>query len=69
MFLIHIANSCDRMPQKKGKGFLTTKEKGKEHGIGLLNVRRMVEKQNGNIEFQYADGMFLVEVMLYMNTM
>ncbi len=69
VFLIHIANSCEEMPKKKGHGFLSTKENAGEHGIGLQNVRRMVERQNGNIEFRYADGVFAAEVMLYMNEM
>jgi len=69
IFLIHVANSCAKMPKKKGRSFLSTKENAEEHGIGLQNVRRMVERQNGNIEFQYADGVFLAEAMLYMNEM
>ena len=69
VFLIHIANSCACPPKRKAGRFLSTKENAVEHGIGLQNVKRMVEKQNGNIEFQYEDGIFLVEVMLYMNEM
>lgn len=69
VFLIHIANSCASPPKRKAGRFLSTKENAVEHGIGLQNVKRMVEKQNGNIEFQYEDGIFLVEVMLYMNEM
>ena len=69
VFLIHIANSCGDPPKKSGKKFLSTKGGAGEHGIGLRNVKRMVEKQNGNIEFQYEDGLFFVEVMLYMNEM
>lgn len=69
VFLIHIANSCSASPKRSGKKFFSTKEDAGEHGIGLRNVKRMVEKQNGNIEFQYEDGMFSVEVMLYMNEM
>lgn len=69
VLLIHIANSCAKPPRKMGKEFLSTKEEIGEHGIGLQNVRRMVERQNGNVEFEYADGVFIAEVMLYMNEM
>lgn len=69
VFLIHIANSCADAPKRKGNQFFSTKEDAGEHGIGLQNVRRMVEKQNGNIEFRYADGVLAVEVMLYMSEM
>ena len=67
--LIHVANSCAKPPRKKGQGFLSTKEDIGEHGSGLQNVRRMVERQNGNVEFEYTDGVFIAEVMLYMNEM
>lgn len=69
VLLINIANSCAEPPRKRGKDFLSTKEEMGEHGIGLLNVRRMVERQNGNVEFAYADGVFTVEVLLYINEM
>ena len=69
VLLIHIANSCAKPPRKTGKRFLSTKEEMGEHGIGLQNVRRMVERQNGNVEIEYADGVFNSEVMLYMNEM
>ena len=64
-----IENTYTGEIRQRGDRMLTTKTQARQHGIGLQNVKRMVEKQNGNIEFQYEDGIFLVEVMLYMNEM
>lgn len=69
VLLLHVSNSCKNPPKKKGDVFFSTKEESGEHGTGLQNVRRMVERQNGNIAFHYETGVFLVEVMLYMNEM
>ena len=69
VFLIHIANSCKNSPKKKGDVFFSTKKESGEHGIGLQNVKRMVERQNGNIEFAYKENIFSVEVMLSVNAM
>lgn len=69
VFLIQVSNTCKNPPKKKGDVFFSTKEENGEHGIGLQNVRRMVERQNGNIEFAYKENIFSVEVMLYMNEM
>lgn len=69
VFLIHIANSCEMVPEKGGKYFHSTKGEPGEHGIGLQNVRRMVERQNGEIEFACEGEIFSVDVMLYMNEM
>lgn len=69
VFLIHIANSCGSLPKRRGRGFFSTKKDAGEHGIGLQNVRRMVERQNGNMEFRYGEEEFAVEVMLYMSEM
>ena len=69
VLLIRIANSCESVPKRRGNRFLSTKGGGGEHGIGLQNVKRMVEKRNGNIEFTYEGGVFAAEVLLYMNAL
>lgn len=67
VLLIHVANSFGRAPVKKGDRFLSTKKDSGEHGIGLRNVERMVERLNGEIGFRCEEQMFAVDVMLYMN--
>lgn len=67
VLLLRVANSSLGIQRRNGKSFLSTKKEGGEHGIGLRNVRRIVERQNGSLEITYEDGAFAVEVMLYMN--
>lgn len=44
----------------------TTKEKKKQHGIGLHSVRKIVEKYNGIVEVDSQNSRFCVKVLLYM---
>ena len=48
-----------------GGTFYTTKEEKHKHGIGLRNVKRIVESYNGNMEIQAKDGIFSVKLVLY----
>ncbi len=69
ILLIHVANSFGEELRRNGKRFLSTKKDSGEHGVGLQNVRRMVERLHGEIEFQQKEELFSVDVMLYMNEM
>lgn len=69
ILLIHVANSFGVELRRNGKRFLSTKKDSGEHGVGLQNVRRMVERLHGEIEFQQKEELFSVDVMLYMNEM
>ena len=56
---IEIENSYNgKLDIKEGK-FLTTKTDKRFHGIGLSNVKRIVEKYNGLIEIQSGENVFL----------
>lgn len=67
VLLIHVANSFGEEPRRRGSRFLSTKKDSGEHGIGLHNVRRMVERLHGEIDFRQEGEVFSVDVMLYMN--
>lgn len=47
----------------------TTKPFTKQHGIGLKNVKKIVEKYNGTMEVTTQDGIFYVDLLLYMSRM
>lgn len=64
---IKIENSFQGKLRKGQKGFLTTKEKKEQHGIGLSNVRKIVEKYNGIMEICPHDNIFCVKLILYMS--
>ena len=46
--------------------FLTTKEDTAEHGIGLKNVMKTIEKFKGDLKINTEDGIFDVQVILYL---
>ncbi|MCM1091394.1 MAG: GHKL domain-containing protein [Butyrivibrio sp.] len=67
---IQVANSYQgkaALNTKKGhKKLLTTKKEYGLHGIGLENVRKIVEKYNGMMEICPEEDLFSVVLMLYM---
>lgn len=53
--------------QKNGhRTFLTTKKEKERHGIGLNNVRKIVESYNGAMEVETREDIFSVRLILYM---
>lgn len=45
----------------------TSKENTKEHGMGLVNVLRAVEKNRGEFHVHCIDSMFIAEIILPIN--
>ena len=65
MLALQVKNSYDGVLKKRGEQFLSTKaEKG--HGIGLCNVRELVERRKGSIQFDYDEKEFRVKVVIYL---
>lgn len=63
----HVSNIIQKEQQGKGKVFLTTKPFKEQHGIGLKNVEKIVEKYNGTMELLPRDDLFCVNLILYMS--
>ncbi len=57
--------------EQKGKDTVlkTTKPFTQQHGIGLKNVRKIVEKYNGTMAVTTREGIFCVNLILYMARM
>ena len=65
MLSMEIKNSFQHeLAVKKNKLLSTKEEKG--HGIGLANVRKMVEKYQGFMDVSNTNQIFTVKVMLYL---
>lgn len=65
MLFINIRNSYDDNIIKSGANYITTKRELGKHGIGLQNVKRVVNIYRGNIEILDVDNIFDVKIMLY----
>ena len=69
---IKIENSCENLQtlqeeiKRSGTVFQTTKALADRHGIGLKNVRKIVEKYDGTMVVTTGDGRFCVKLILYM---
>lgn len=61
MQYIRIENPSDEV-HKTGTSFLTKKDP-KEHGFGLENIRRAVEKYYGQMNATYQNGIFVLELL------
>ena len=66
VLFLNVSNSCnDDVSGEKGVG-KTTKEDKRNHGMGLGNVRAIVEKHHGDMEIVCEHSRFEVDIMLYM---
>lgn len=54
-------------PAGRNRAFMTTKPFKEQHGIGLKNVERIVEKYNGTMTVTPKDDIFCVNLILYMS--
>lgn len=65
-FYLQLRNSYAGILRKKGNTFFSTKKESSEpHGIGLNNVKRIVEKYNGNLTINVEKNFFDVEILMY----
>lgn len=67
MLFIKVKNSYEGELEKIGNEILTAKADKDMHGIGLKNVKRIVEETNGYIDISTEGKQFMVSVMLYEN--
>lgn len=64
MFFLCLYNSSIQVPMVVDDRFVTTKEDKYAHGLGVESVKRIVEKYNGDISFQYDNEHFEVDILI-----
>lgn len=65
ILFLNIGNSCIGVANGRKHTMLTTKANQQDHGIGLANVRRIVEKYHGDMDIRCDHDFMEIEVMLY----
>lgn len=67
IFMIIIENSFEgKLLLDEDSGLPISTKKGSEHGLGLINIRRVAKRYLGDIAFEREDGKVIVTVMLQM---
>lgn len=62
---INIENSYSGNLKMTGDKYISTKKDSELHGIGLENVKKIVEKYSGEINISNLDNIFKVNIMMY----
>lgn len=65
MMLINIKNSFDGILDKNGNTYYSRKKDMGKHGIGLRNIKEIVQKYNGEINIGAVEKMFNINIILY----
>lgn len=69
VLFINVHNSCQGIAEGKAQYLKTTKEDAPNHGIGLRNVRRIIEKYHGDMDLICENGKFEADIMMYVKEM
>lgn len=69
ILFLNICNSSQMIAGGRRNFLETTKEDKVNHGIGLKNVRRIVEKYHGDIDFLYENDSMETDIMMYVKEM
>lgn len=67
ILFIHIRNSCQGIADGRVERLTTTKEDAPNHGIGLRNVRRIIEKYHGDMDLVCENGCMETDIIMYIN--
>lgn len=63
--IVNIDNSYDGQVSKKDDRIQTLKDDKENHGLGLDNVQKAVEKYKGTMEIDYDDNRFYISLIIY----
>lgn len=64
LLFIHVENHFEGTLELRGGIPLTTKDDKDYHGYGMLSIRRIVGKYDGNFEISTGDQLFQIDIML-----
>lgn len=64
---ILIRNTYNGTVRRGTEGYISTKHDQKEHGIGLVSVKKTVAKYDGTMNIDYNDEEFKVDIFIYLD--
>lgn len=67
ILFIHIENTFDSALIYHGDRIRTSKEDRANHGIGLKNIEKIIEKYNGLMNIHHKDNKFNTDIIMYIN--
>ncbi|MBE6844950.1 MAG: GHKL domain-containing protein [Ruminococcus sp.] len=67
MLIISISNSYNGIVLYENGEIVTTKNNKAEHGKGVANIRKTIEKYNGLLKFTHDESIFTSEILLYVS--
>lgn len=62
--VVSVCNDMNRSVTERNGRFITNKTDDRNHGIGTLNVKKSVISNGGEVEYNYTDTKFMVEIVL-----
>ncbi|MCM1101169.1 MAG: GHKL domain-containing protein [Clostridium sp.] len=65
ILFIHIMNSYSGQIIRQGTHYVTTKKETQGHGIGLQNVKKIVDSYHGTLDVEHKNNIFDVKIMIY----
>ena len=67
IIVLKFKNNFVDCPDERGGNFMTRKQNPSMHGIGVRQVKKIVEQYKGNIDFSYEDHIFEVILHFFMD--
>ena len=63
---ISLSNTCSAAPNIKNGKLITTKKKSAPHGYGIKSIKRIADKYDGDVSFDYDDtsSQFIARIIL-----
>lgn len=65
LFGISVENSSAQMPVIQNDRLISTKEDSEKHGWGMLSIQSIVDKYGGQIEYNYDDQIFKINITFF----
>lgn len=67
MLFIHVSNTFDGHIMYRGDKIVTSNEDKENHGIGLNNIKSVIDKYDGVLKIQHTENIFYADILMYVD--